>query len=139
MSEQPGADFFEPFVVVAAQRREQPCARQRRLSTTRSPEDHDETRKTLTPYLIEQLDAFANFVVATEEDRSIPLLEGAQTRIWMICGAPFPMGLRRDSLDSKTIPMTVKSSFCVFSFNSRKCRLTDSQAPLAVIPIFLWS
>ena len=36
-------------------------------------------------------------------------------------------------------PTTVKSSAWVSRPSSRKCYLTDSQAPLAVIPIVLWS
>jgi len=37
------------------------------------------------------------------------------------------------------IPSTVKSVVCISLPISRKCLLTDSQAPRAVIPIFLWS
>ena len=37
------------------------------------------------------------------------------------------------------MPTTVKSSDWVSTPISRKCRLTDSQAPLAVMPMALWS
>ena len=36
-------------------------------------------------------------------------------------------------------PTTVKSSDWVSTPISRKCRLTDSHVPLAVMPIALWS
>ena len=36
-------------------------------------------------------------------------------------------------------PTTVKSSVWVSTPISRKCRLTDSHAPRAVMPIALWS
>ena len=47
--------------------------------------------------------------------------------------------LPNTSPDISPIPSTVKSSFCVSTPNVLKCLLTASQAPLAVIPIFLWS
>ena len=37
------------------------------------------------------------------------------------------------------MPTTVKSSLWVSTPISRKCRFTASQAPLAVMPIALWS
>ena len=37
------------------------------------------------------------------------------------------------------MPATVKSVVCVSIPTSRKCRLTDSHAPRAVMPIALWS
>ncbi len=47
--------------------------------------------------------------------------------------------LPNTSPDMSPIPTTVKSSAWVSSPSSLKCRLTDSQAPFAVMPIFLWS
>ena len=37
------------------------------------------------------------------------------------------------------MPTTVKSSDWVSTPSSRKCRLTDSHAPRAVMPMPLWS
>ena len=49
------------------------------------------------------------------------------------------MPLPNTSPDMSPTPTTVKSSVWVSTPISRKWRLTDSQAPLAVMPIFLWS
>ena len=49
------------------------------------------------------------------------------------------MPLPKTSPDMSPTPTTVNSSFCVSTPSSRKCRLTLSHAPLAVIPIALWS
>ena len=47
--------------------------------------------------------------------------------------------LPNTSPDMSPIPATVKSVVCVSTPISRKCRLTDSHAPRAVMPIALWS
>src|SRR5689334_426852 len=47
--------------------------------------------------------------------------------------------LPNTSPDMSPMPTTAKSSVWVSSPSSRKCRLTDSRAPRAVVPIFLWS
>ena len=47
--------------------------------------------------------------------------------------------LPNTSPDMSPTPTTVKSWFWQSCPSSRKCRLTDSQAPRAVIPIALWS
>ena len=49
------------------------------------------------------------------------------------------MPLPNTSPDMSPTPTTVKSSVWVSRPSSRKCRFTDSQAPFAVMPIFLWS
>ncbi len=49
------------------------------------------------------------------------------------------MPLPNTSPAMSPMPTTVKSCVCVSTPSSRKCRLTHSHAPLAVIPIFLWS
>ncbi len=49
------------------------------------------------------------------------------------------MPLPNTSPDMSPIPMTVKSSDWVSTPSSRKLRLTDSQAPRAVMPMPLWS
>ena len=47
--------------------------------------------------------------------------------------------LPNTSPDMSPIPTTVKSSFWTSMSSSRKWRFTDSHAPRAVMPIFLWS
>ncbi len=49
------------------------------------------------------------------------------------------MPLPNTSPDMSPTPATVKSSLWTSRPSSRKWRLTDSQAPRAVMPIFLWS
>ena len=49
------------------------------------------------------------------------------------------MPLPNTSPDMSPMPTTVKSSVWVSTPSSRKCRLTLSHAPLAVMPIALWS
>jgi hypothetical protein len=49
------------------------------------------------------------------------------------------MPLPNTSPDMSPMPTTVKSSLCVSRPISRKWRLTDSQAPRAVMPMALWS
>ena len=49
------------------------------------------------------------------------------------------MALPNTSPDMSPIPATVNASLWMSAPISRKWRLTDSQAPRAVIPIFLWS
>ena len=49
------------------------------------------------------------------------------------------MPLPNTSPDMSPMPATVKSSVSGFSRSAAKCQRTDSQAPRAVMPIFLWS
>ena len=49
------------------------------------------------------------------------------------------MPLPNTSPDMSPTPTTVKSCDWVSVPMSRKCFLTDSHAPRAVMPIFLWS
>ena len=49
------------------------------------------------------------------------------------------MPLPNTSPDMSPIPMTLKGCELTSWPSSRKWRLTDSHAPAAVIPIFLWS
>ena len=49
------------------------------------------------------------------------------------------MPLPNTSPDMSPTPATVKGVVCVSWPSSRKWRFTDSQAPRAVMPIFLWS
>ncbi len=49
------------------------------------------------------------------------------------------MPLPKTSPLMSPMPTAVKSSVCVSTPISRKCRLTDSQAPRAVMPMALWS
>ena len=49
------------------------------------------------------------------------------------------MPLPNTSPDMSPTPTTVKSWRWMSRPSSRKCRLTDSHAPRAVMPIFLWS
>ena len=49
------------------------------------------------------------------------------------------MPLPNTSPDMSPMPATVKGVVCVLIDKDLKCRLTDSQAPRAVMPIFLWS
>ena len=55
--------------------------------------------------------------------------------MWRESSMPLP----NTSPDMSPIPTTVKSVVWVLTPSSRKCRLTDSHAPRAVIAIFLWS
>ena len=49
------------------------------------------------------------------------------------------MPLPNTSPDMSPMPATVNGVVCVFTDSARKWRLTASQAPRAVMPIFLWS
>ncbi len=49
------------------------------------------------------------------------------------------MPLPNTSPDMSPTPTTVNGVVPMFTSISRKWRLTDSQAPRAVMPIFLWS
>ncbi len=49
------------------------------------------------------------------------------------------MPLPKTSPAMSPMPTTVKSWVWVSTSSSRKCRFTLSQAPLAVMPIALWS
>ncbi len=49
------------------------------------------------------------------------------------------MPLPKTSPDMSPMPTQVKSSLWQSTPRSRKCRCTETQAPRAVIPIFLWS
>ncbi|MCY1233867.1 hypothetical protein D9M72_464260 [compost metagenome] len=49
------------------------------------------------------------------------------------------MPLPKTSPDMSPTPATVKGVVWMSMSISRKCRLTVSQAPRAVMPIFLWS
>ena len=55
--------------------------------------------------------------------------------MWGDCSMPLP----NTSPDMSPTPTTVKAEVWVSTPSSRKCRFTDSQAPRAVMPIFLWS
>ena len=49
------------------------------------------------------------------------------------------MPLPNTSPDMSPTPTTVNGVLPISTFISRKWRFTDSQAPRAVMPIFLWS
>ena len=49
------------------------------------------------------------------------------------------MPLPNTSPDMSPTPATVNGVFWMSTSISRKCRFTASHAPLAVMPIFLWS
>ena len=49
------------------------------------------------------------------------------------------MPLPKTSPDMSPTPTTVKGVVWMSTSISRKCRFTASQAPRAVMPIFLWS
>ena len=49
------------------------------------------------------------------------------------------MPLPNTSPDMSPTPTAVKSSVSGFSPSAAKCHFTDSHAPRAVMPIFLWS
>ena len=55
--------------------------------------------------------------------------------IWSDSNMPLP----KTSPDMSPMPATVNGVVCVLCPNALKCRLTDSHAPRAVMPIFLWS
>ena len=59
----------------------------------------------------------------------------ATSRMWRESSMPLP----NTSPDMSPMPATVKSWLWVSTPISRKWRFTDSQAPRAVIAIFLWS
>ena len=62
-------------------------------------------------------------------------LKAATRRMCSESSIPLP----NTSPDMSPIPTTVKSVVWMSVPNSRKWRLTDSQAPRAVMPIALWS
>jgi len=62
-------------------------------------------------------------------------LNAATSRMCRDSSMPFP----NTSPAMSPTPTTVKSSDWMSRSSSRKWRLTDSHAPRAVIPIFLWS
>ncbi len=62
-------------------------------------------------------------------------LNAPMSRIARDSSIPLP----NTSPDMSPIPTTVKGSELTSRPSSRKWRLTDSQAPAAVMPIFLWS
>ena len=55
--------------------------------------------------------------------------------MWRDSSMPLP----NTSPDMSPMPTTVNGSVCVSRPMSRKCRLTASQAPRAVMPMRLWS
>ena len=62
-------------------------------------------------------------------------LNAPTSRMWRESSIPLP----NTSPDMSPMPTTVKSSDWMSWPSSRKWRFTDSQAPRAVMPIFLWS
>ena len=62
-------------------------------------------------------------------------LNAATSRITRDSSMPLP----NTSPDMSPMPTTVNSSELTSRPSSRKWRLTDSHAPAAVMPIFLWS
>ena len=62
-------------------------------------------------------------------------LKAATSSMWADSSTPLP----KTSPDMSPTPTTVKSWVWMSVSTSRKWRLTDSQAPRAVIAIFLWS
>ena len=62
-------------------------------------------------------------------------LNAATSFVWREHSIPLP----NTSPDISPIPTAVKSVVWMSVPSSRKCRLTDSHAPRAVIPICLWS
>jgi sigma-B regulation protein RsbU (phosphoserine phosphatase) len=78
--------------------------------------------------------------------RELAVAAEIQRAILPVNFAPFPgrtnLDLRVMTLPGQRVsptPTTVKSVVCVSTPISRKWRLTDSHAPRAVMPIFLWS
>ena len=61
--------------------------------------------------------------------------KAAIRRVWSDNSMPLP----NTSPDMSPTPTTVKGVVWMSRFISRKCRFTASHAPLAVMPIFLWS
>ena len=62
-------------------------------------------------------------------------LNAAISLVWRERSIPLP----NTSPDMSPMPTAVKSVVWMSTPSSRKWRLTDSQAPRAVIPICLWS
>ncbi len=62
-------------------------------------------------------------------------LKTATSRVARLCRAPLP----NTSPDMSPIPAMVKGCFCTSIPRFRKWCFTHSQAPRAVIAIFLWS
>ena len=61
--------------------------------------------------------------------------KAASTLMWRESSMPLP----NTSPDMSPTPTAVKSSVSGLSPSAAKCHFTDSQAPRAVMPIFLWS
>jgi hypothetical protein len=65
----------------------------------------------------------------------VPMIEGRHQQDVRDSSMPLP----NTSPDMSPMPATVNSVLWVSMPISRKCRLTDSQAPRAVMPMALWS